>query len=439
MIAGTHSGAGKTTITCAILQALRNRNLDISSFKCGCDYIDPMFHQKIMGVRTCHLDAFFCEKEMLCHLLKTHAGRYNLIEGVMGFYDGLNTSSCAVAELTDTPVILVLDCKGMSHSLGAVMQGFLHYQKSNHIKGFIFNRLPEKLTSLAQQLCDELHTEYFGFFPTMKNSFQSRHLGLVTADEINHLQEQLIQLGEQAEKTIQIDKLLTLDAPVPAFQLPEIQPISGKSPVIAVSKDEAFCFLYPENIELLEKSGCQILYFSPLHDAHLPDADGLILCGGYPELYADDLAKNQSMKSEIVQKIRAGMPVIAECGGFLYLHQILEDKQNQRFAMANLFQETAFPTPRLQRFGYITMTAKKNNLLCRMGETLRAHEFHYWDSTNPGADFSAVKTDGRSWECVHADETSYLGFPHLYFYGNLRAADNFVRACQNYQKGNRNA
>ncbi|NLT10456.1 MAG: cobyrinate a,c-diamide synthase [Ruminococcus sp.] len=437
IISGTHSGCGKTTITCAILAALKKRGLDVTAFKCGPDYIDPMFHKKAIGVASNNLDSFFCDKNTILALLSQYGEKtdISIIEGVMGFYDGKCGSAYSVSEMTETPVIIVIDCKGMSESIGAVIKGFLSF-RSNNIAGFIFNRLPEKLIPLAEELCRELGTEYYGYFPKNDLSIESRHLGLVTADEISDIQTKIKKLGEFAEQYIHIDKLFSsCNTPLPEFKPLEINCFSD-APVIAVARDRAFCFIYQENIDLLEKMGCRIRYFSPLNEKTVPDADGLILSGGYPELYAAELSANRSMLDSIYNKIKDGIPTIAECGGFMYLHRALSCKDGAVYKMAGVIDGETFPADRLKRFGYITMTATQDSLLVSRGEKIKAHEFHYWDSSNCGNSFSAEKSDGRSWDCCHTSATLYAGFPHIYFYSDTSIAEKFVRKCIRYGEKN---
>ena len=437
LIAGTNSGCGKTTITCAILKALTERGLSVSSFKCGPDYLDTMMHHRIISGTASNLDSFFCNADTLCYLLDKSCD-IAVIEGVMGFYDGTEGSAYSISEITETPVILIIDCKGMSDSIGAVMQGFLNFKTPNQITGFIFNRLPEKLIPLAKKLCQELHTEYFGCFPKNSITLESRHLGLVTAEEIQNFDEKMHSLSEFAENYLCLEKMLSLpDVPVPAYQKPIISK-QNHSPVIAVAKDKAFCFLYHENLELLQESGCQIKFFSPLKDEKLPEqADGLILSGGYPELYAKQLSENISMRKEIALKIKSGMPYLAECGGFLYLHESLKNQEGISFPMVGIFSGEAYQTEKLQRFGYIRMTAEKTNLLCKKGEILKAHEFHYYESPDCGTGFTAYKKDGRNWKCCHISDNFYAGFPHLYFYANPEIAVRFAEKCAEYQSERR--
>lgn len=428
MIAGTSSGCGKTSVTCAVLAALSARGCNTAAFKCGPDYIDPMFHRSVLGIPSHNLDGFFCKEDTLRALLGRYSRSTTVIEGVMGFYDSGAGSAYSVSQVTDTPAVVVIGCTGMSDSIGAVMSGFLNYRKPNNIAGFIFNKLPAKLIPLAQKLCEELGTEYFGCLPKNEFVFESRHLGLVTAEETERLQEKLSGLGKLAEEYILIDKLLGLSAPVPLEKLAAPKISFSRRPVIAVARDKAFCFIYPESIELLEDMGCRIEWFSPLTDKAIPEADGLILCGGYPELHAAELSANTSMLESVREHILSGMPTIAECGGFMYLHDELSDGENS-YKMAGAISGKAFKTERLQRFGYITMTAENDGLLCGKGGSFRAHEFHYWESTNCGSGFTAEKTNGVRYGCCHNSDTLYAGFPHIYLYSDISMAERFVKKC----------
>ncbi len=442
IIAGTHSGCGKTTVTCAILAALKARGMNVEAFKCGPDYIDPMFHRKVIGVHSYNLDSFFCDDDTLKYLLHEHAKNTDIavIEGVMGFYDGADVrgSAYSLSQITDTPAVIVIDCRGMNDSIGAVMLGFLEYMNPNNIAGFIFNRLPERLEPLAKKLCDDFRTGYFGYLPKTDITIESRHLGLVTANEISDIKTKIHKLGELAEKHICLDDIFEIQTPLfPEFRVPELQESSSKKPVIAVSNDRAFCFIYDDNIELLKKLGCEIRYFSPLDDTKIPeDANGLYLCGGYPELHPERLSANTDMLADILGRISHGLPTIAECGGFMYLHDTFTDMNGNEFNGAGVIHGKAFRTDKLQRFGYVELSSDCDNLLCKAGEIFRAHEFHYFDSTDCGSDMFARKTDGRKWKCVHANHSIYAGFPHLYFYSDIRIAKRFVSACIVYKEKN---
>jgi len=431
MIAGTNSGCGKTTVTCAVLKVLSDRSIRPVSFKCGCDYIDPMFHREVIGIKSFNLDSFFCDDNTLKYLFSRNSTEdISVAEGVMGFYDGINgkASSYEISQKLNIPVIIVIDCKGMSTSIGAVMKGFLEYRKPNNIKGFIFNRLPETLTNYVKLLCRELDTEFLGYMPYCRNAvIESRHLGL-SADN-DKICEKIKILGDTAGRTVNISGLMRLSD---NMDFPEFNNISVSeicSLKIGVARDKAFSFIYSDNIDILQRLGCEIKYFSPLEDKELPDdISGIILSGGYPELYAEKLSQNKYMLESIKSMFDKKIPVMAECGGFMYLHEFIG-----KYKGVGIISGQAFETDRLQRFGYINMTANRDNILCKKNEVIPAHEFHYWDSSECGEDFKAVKiSNGKSWKCIHAGENYYMGFPHIYFYSNPNLAVNFVRKCIEY-------
>ncbi len=434
LIAGTHSGCGKTTITCALLKALKNRGLNPAAFKCGPDYIDPMFHRRAIGVPSYNLDPFFYTEEQLNRQIMAHAGSVSLLEGAMGYYDGVGAeglySAYDVAMQTQTPVVLVVDAKGMYASAGAVLKGFLTYKTDNGIQGVIFNNASPLLYDGLCSIAEKIGVKPLGFLPREKKaSIESRHLGLITAGEIADMEEKLELLGELAERYIDIDGLIALAASAPALEAaaPDIRPLGSVR--IAVARDEAFCFLYEENLELLTALGCELVFFSPLSDTGLPNGiGGLYLCGGYPELHLEALSGNVAMLEAIRTAVLNGIPTIAECGSFLYLHDTLDG-----VSMAGVIHADAYRTEKLKRFGYITLHAKKDNLLCAAGESIRSHEFHYYESTSCGADFIAEKPlSERNWPCVHTTQTMYAGFPHLYLNANSVFAENFVRKAIKY-------
>lgn len=442
MIGGISSGCGKTTVVCGILQALVNREIKTDAYKCGPDYIDPMFHSRITGIPVHNLDRWLCGRDTLRYLLSCSESEISVIEGVMGFYDGAGdeASSCAVSVDCDIPAVIVIDCKGMSMSVGAIMKGFLEFRRNN-IAGFIFNRLAPSLAEQTKKLCKELGTEYLGCFPYCPECvIESRHLGLVTASEIEGLKEKMQKLSEKAEKYIDIDRLcdIAASAGAPDFEPPRIRESFAVGARIAVSHDEAFCFEYAENRELLEKMGCELISFSPIMDKKLPDnINGLWLCGGYPELYTERLSENREMLASVREAVIGGMPVIAECGGFMYLCRSIKAKDGREYEMAGVFDGCCSPSEKLCRFGYTELVAAKDNLICKKGETIRSHEFHYWDCTDIGEDFTGRKRNGQESPCVHADENIYAGFPHLYFYSHISAAERFASRCMEFGKNNR--
>lgn len=451
MIAAPASGSGKTTITCGIMAALQQRGFRVAACKCGPDYIDPMFHREVLGIPSENLDLFFCQSEVLKTLYLRHAGAADITvtEGVMGYYDGLSlesetASSYDVAKTLSIPVILVVPCKGMALSVVPAILGMLEFRKDSQIRGILLNRISGMLyPRMKQMIKEELEKRgYFvpviGYVPEEELfHLESRHLGLVLPEEIKDLRERLFKTGERLSETIDVDSLLKIadSASKHEESAPGLKTKPGQDNGkvrIAVARDEAFCFYYQDNMELLRQFGCELLPFSPLHDTSLPEnIQGLLLGGGYPELYAKQLSENQAMCESVRNGIRQGLPCIAECGGFLYLHDTLEGKDGISYPMAGVIEGNAFQTERLGRFGYIHLQPQKAGVYLPEGEELRGHEFHYWDSTANGQDCLAVKPGGkRSWKCIHMEGTLFAGFPHIHFYSNLKFAERFVSVCR---------
>lgn len=450
LLAAPASGSGKTLITCGILQVLKNRGLRPASFKCGPDYIDPMFHTKVLGISSGNLDTFFTEPEICRALFAKEAKKadFSIIEGVMGYYDGLGgisekASAYEVAKTLQTPTVLIVDTKGMSLSIVALVKGFLEYQPDSRICGVILNRMSAGLyPRIKEQLESQLPIKALGYVPEVKDCvLESRHLGLITPDEIENLQERLDGFAKILEKTLDISALLKLGEktePIEA-ELPEFPKLSEKVR-IGVAKDEAFCFHYRDNLELLQRLGAELVYFSPLRDEKLPKGlDGLIFYGGYPELYAEELSRNDKMRAAVAGALCQGMPYLAECGGFLYLHESLEDLEGSRYPMVGFLEGHGYRTKKLGRFGYINLNAEKDTVFGKEGTQCKGHEFHYYDSTNNGEDFRAEKPmSTRGWKCIHGTENGIAGFPHFYYYSNPRIALNFLKKCEKMKKGRKN-
>lgn len=471
MIAAMHSGAGKTVTTCALLSALKQRGARVQAFKCGPDYIDPMFHERVLGVPSRNLDLFLQGGEGVRKTLSRADADIAVIEGAMGYYDGLNNTTEAsawdLARLTGMPVVLAVSPKGSGLTLAAQVKGLLDFRTQSGIAALILANTPERrAASFAPVLERETGLPVLGFLPPMEEArFESRHLGLMTAGEIADLAARLEKLGQAAERYIDLDRLLTFAKAFPmrerrpgahtgADEVSALPPApcrteavsaissapSGQLPSqgkarcrIAAARDEAFCFLYADNLDALREAGAELVIFSPLHDLELPKADGLYLPGGYPELYAEMLSKNTAMRQSIAAAVKSGLPTVAECGGFLYLGQSLEDTEGRSYPMCGVLPGSGFKTGRLQRFGYQTLTAPADSLLFRAGEKIPAHEFHYWDCTENGADLQSEKPDGRSWACGFVSKSLYTAFPHLHFGGAIPLAKRFVKACEQWK------
>jgi cobyrinic acid a,c-diamide synthase len=449
MIAGGSSDCGKTTITCALLTELVRRGLKTTSFKCGPDYIDPIFHSKVIGTKSRNLDLYLADKKTVRRLLAQNVIGCDIavIEGVMGYYDGIagksiQASSYHLAQATDTPVVLVADCKGMSVSVASFIKGFLEFRKPSKIHGVILNRVSSGIYPELKQLIEtETGIRVYGYLPIVDQGIlHSRHLGLVATGKMRNLRQKLHALAREFNKTVDIDALIELadQASLIEYHAQKI-PKLDQMVKVAIAQDKAFYFYYQDSLDILEQMGIMLTPFSPLNDTVLPDdIAGIIIGGGYPELYAKQLSGNAGILAEIRNKIENGMPCIAECGGFMYLHESMQDDNGTPYPMVGIIKGQCVKTNKLARFGYAEITAKKDGLLHKDGQATRVHEFHYWDSDTPGNDYTAQKPlQNRVWNCVYVTDTMYAGFPHLYFAKDHEAAWRFVQACAAYAEKKR--
>ena len=447
MIAAPQSGSGKTLITCALLQALKEKNYYLESFKCGPDYIDPMFHKTVLGISSRNLDPFFTEDSITRMLLAKGQDSRDLavIEGVMGLYDGLGgireeASSYALAKATNTPIILTVNARGMGRSLLALLSGFLQYDTAHLIKGVILNQTPSSFASvLSKEIEETFHIPIVASFPVRDDvRIESRHLGLVMPYELEDIQSRLKIASQVLCENANIEQILEIAKSAPKLEYDvkrDIkQKLTEKTIRIGVARDEAFCFYYEDNLDLLKSLGAKLIFFSPLHDDTLPkDLDGILFGGGYPELYLKELEENESMRNSVKSAIENKMPSLAECGGFMYLHDTIFDSEKKPYKMAGVIHACCMKKERLVRFGYLTLNSKTDSFL-QKGETIRGHEFHYYDSEDNGECAIAKKPVGtRSWECVHAGSDHWWGFAHLSYYSNPKFAEKFAEACRSYK------
>ena len=443
LLAAPRSGSGKTTMTCALLMALKRRGCAPCAFKSGPDYIDPMFHRAVLGVESRNLDLFFSAPETVRTLYAKGAAGHGaaVCEGAMGFYDGLGgvsdrASAWHLADTLDLPVLLVVEPKGQSLTLAAELKGLNSFRTPSHIAGILLNNCTARMHALlAPMLEKETGLPVLGFLPKLPEAvIGSRHLGLYTAAEVENLQQKLALLADAAEEHIDWPRLLAL-----CEKEPPALPVQPETPLarvrIAVAQDEAFCFTYAETLEAFRDAGAEVVFFSPLRDTALPEnIGGLYLPGGYPELHARELSGNTSLLREIKQKIESGLPTAAECGGFLYLGQSLTDAEGQSWPMAGVLPGEAKDAGRLVRFGYATLSADSDSLLFRAGESVPIHEFHHWDSTANGTALAAKKpVGGAAWRCGFVNEHFYAGFPHLYWAGTP-LPQRFAAAAENYRR-----
>jgi len=452
VVAGTQSGVGKTTITLGLLAALVRRGLRVSACKIGPDFIDPGHHTHITGKRSRNLDSWMLSEEVNRAIFARQALKSDLVvvEGVMGLFDGVGPaggpgSTAQMAKWLSLPVLLVINARGLAQSAAAIVQGFSQFDAGVNIKWVVFNgigsanHLQILKDSIAHLPCI---TCLGGIKKDEKLSLPHRHLGLVTAEDTALTPSQIQKLAELMEGSLNIDLLLQdlkADLDITGLQRREILWSSGpnRAVPIGVARDKAFCFYYQENLELLERAGAELVFFSPLQDTRLPEGVlGLYLGGGYPELYAAELEANVSMRRGILQAFEAGMPIYAECGGFMYLCRHIQTHTGNH-EMVGVFP---FDTHLLNRFaalGYREVCLKAQCILGKAQERIRGHEFHYsvlkphegpngvtqvYDVLN-----GRMQSLGLEGFYIKNALGSYV---HLHFASNPQVAEAFVHACE---------
>ncbi|MCR5619941.1 MAG: cobyrinate a,c-diamide synthase [Lachnospiraceae bacterium] len=452
MIAGMTSGSGKTTLTCAFLRCLQKKGLDLKSYKCGPDYIDPMFHKKAFGIESRNLDIFFMGEERLRASIAKARDSYAVIEGVMGIYDGNDVSSVAgscyeIASVTSTPIVLVVNAGKVGRTIISMIRGVIGDDEGKLIKGIILNNITGKFYGmLAPELEKALSVsrpdvKLLGFFPKTKGiDFESRHLGLKLPDESAETEKKIETASEVFEENADIDAMIGImrsadELIIPKASVADAAPDDGLT--LAVAYDDAFCFYYRDNLDMFEERGVKIKYFSPLYDSAVPeDADGLLLGGGYPELYLEKLSQNRSMLSSIKALIDRRIPSLAECGGFMYLGRSIEDDKGNVYETVGAYEGKCRFSGKLVRFGYMQIIEAPEDLLCGSMKGLKGHEFHYYDSDMNGEACIAGKPfRDITWKCIVSDKNGIWGFPHFYYGSDPAFVDSFVRKMKEVKDG----
>lgn len=424
LIAAPSSGSGKTTVTMGIIRALKNKGCKVSCFKTGPDYIDTAFLQASCGSRAGNLDMHLQGEEGMKKALSLDTGDICIIEGAMGYFDGIyNTfenSSYDISRSLGINSILIYTPKGEMFTAVPKIKGMAEFQDSN-IKGVIFNRVTKHYYQLLKEAVEKYtDLKVLGFIPAMEDvELKSRHLGLVQSVEVEDIESRIEKVAKAVAEYVDMEalKALTIEIePVP-FEEPKKRKIKA-----AVAMDKAFSFYYRENLYMLEKS-CDVVYFSPLNDKVLPDCDFLYLGGGYPEVFNHELSKNTSMTASIKSFAEAGGCIYAECGGFMYLLDTIEDAR-----MAGVLKGSSCLTKSLQRFGYIDIELKEDCMLGAAGDKLTAHEFHKSTSiVDAQPVYKIKKTMGNNtWECGYRYKNVFAAYPHISFLGNMKAFESLL-------------
>ncbi|MBE9196461.1 hydrogenobyrinic acid a,c-diamide synthase (glutamine-hydrolyzing) [Synechocystis sp. LEGE 06083] len=452
IIAGERSGAGKTTITLAMLAYLAQQKLAVQSFKVGPDYIDPMFHSQITGRPCRNLDPFLTSESYVkdCFLYHSQATPYGLIEGVMGLFDGVPyqgmgdyASTAHIARLLKLPVIFVVDCQRLSGSVAAIIQGYRHWQPEITLAGIILNRVAgDRHLELLKIALAPLDIPILGvFFRQQHLTLPDRHLGLVPCGELPQIQQYFDQLAHLAAQQLDWAKLLPLlatptnvNAPPSLFHIPVRLPQAR----LAIAQDQAFNFYYADNLDLLNHCGFELIPFSPLEDNKLPPAiDGIYLGGGFPELFAEPLSRNQSLKNQFKQLINQGLPVYGECGGLMYLSQAITDFTGQTFPMLDILPTAVTMGGKLS-LGYRQAQVVNSHSWLWPTEPLRGHEFHRSQMTKlPGQalyrqrGLLAIDQGTMDGWCLGPVQASYL---HLHWGSQISSVEKFLATCLAFQK-----
>jgi len=450
VIAGTHSGSGKTTVALGIMAALVKRGWRVQPFKVGPDFIDPGHHRRITGRDSHNLDGWMMDRPENRDIF----GRYcrdadvAVVEGVMGLFDGFSGrdesgSTAQMAKWLDLPVILVIDARSMARSAAAIALGFYTFDAQLPLKGIIFNRVGSE--AHANMLADAINAipglPVFGCLPRNEGlGIPSRHLGLVTEDDFRPDDGYEDILARWIEDNLDLNRLLESLPKVPVRSEGFPQSDRKRSPDvrIGIARDEAFSFYYHENLRLLREAGADLVPFSPLRARHLPHGiKGLILGGGYPELHCETLSKNRGLLGEISAFGLSGRPVYAECGGFMFLMKEIRDLEGRSFPMAGIFPMRAQMARGLKALGYREIITRQEGILGPAGTRARGHEFHY----------SMIEETETDVECIYAvrgrkgDSAVNEGFVknrvlgsyvHLHWGSNPKAAPNFVEYCRRY-------
>ena len=443
VIAATQSGSGKTTITVGIIAALRRRGLVVQSYKVGPDYIDPGYHSLASGRLTHNLDSWLVPKDKLDEILirTSQDADLAIIEGVMGLYDGgkNGTSSTAeIAKLLKAPVVLVIDARSMGASAAAIALGFREYDKDINLAGAILNRLgSDNHRVMIEEALDQINIKCLGAIRRDSNlTTPERHLGLLPTSE-NNSTEIIDNIEKSVASQVNINELINIANATPKLQLtgtPQLLiPNSSFLIKIAVAKDEAFNFYYPESLNILEQLGAEIVPFSPLHDESIPKVDGLIIGGGFPEMFAAQLGANVTMRESIKEAVNKGLPTIAECGGYMYLMNELIDFDGVAHKMIGIINNSAQMNSKLQMVGYVKAELLNDCILGKAGDIFHAHEFHFSNEIDNNFRIAFQCTKMRNNEKYFAGFVSdnlVASYLHIHFGGCVEAAKIFINNCK---------
>lgn len=454
VIAGASSGSGKTTLTLGLMAWLRRQGYAVAPFKVGPDFIDPGHHTRITGIPSRNLDGWMLSRTYNMDIFRRFSRQADIavVEGVMGMYDGYDGKSEAgstaqMAKWLDLPVVLVVNAKSMARSAAALVKGFVEFDPDVRFAGVVFNNLGSSrhLAFLREAAEQYLSVPVLGGIQRDGQiAIPERHLGLVTGDEHRLSDAAMARLADLIETGLDTDRLVKDIPSRPAHTgtPPEAPSTAAGVPVrIGVARDAAFCFYYPDNLDLLAANGAEPVFFSPITDRDLPEhIHGLYFGGGYPEVFAGRLSENRTMREAVLQASRAGMPIYGECGGFMYLCDRFISANDTALPMAGCLPMTTRMLGRLKSLGYREVKLRQDTILGRAGLTVRGHEFHYSEIAGPvpaGVDRMytiAARTSGKETPEGYCMNNTLGTYVHLHFGSNPDVCRCFVNACRLYKE-----
>lgn len=445
LISAPSSSSGKTLLTLGLIRASLKEGYRVQAFKAGPDYIDPSFHRSALGVPSYNLDLFLMGQAYCQDLLarKSAQADISIIEGAMGYYDGISTGSTAspwdLARATGTPAILVLDPQGMGASLGALVRGFLSHQDPSHIGGFILNRVRPMMASYYKKIIEGVTpVPVLGYLPDMGDmKIESRHLGLVSPEEVQDLEAKLNRLADQVIKSIDLKAIYSLASQAQALEVKKEEVQTNPPLRLGLAQDQALFFYYKDSLEALEARGVDLVPFSILESESLPkDLDGLYLGGGYPENFAEEISANRPLLDEIRTRVQDGLPLLAEGGGYMVLQEGFLANEERFHKWAGLFPGQVSLTNRLQNFGYASLETRKESPLGPSGTKVRGHEFHYskLDNEGEGDIISTKPLSTRSWQGGRLEKNIFASYAHLHLASAPQALEAFVSKMREYKE-----
>ncbi|MTI68924.1 MAG: cobyrinate a,c-diamide synthase [Firmicutes bacterium] len=450
MVAGEASNVGKTTISLGIMAALAKRKLKVQPFKVGPDYIDPSFHRFVSNNISFNLDSWLLSENTIKYLFRRNAKDKDIsvIEGVMGLYDGFgvdkdNGSSAHMSKILKTPVILVIDAKAMASSVAAKVLGYKLYDKEVNIRGIILNKVSSKghYDLLKEVIEKDVKIPCVGYLPFNKEeTLNSRHLGLVPAEEVDNLKLKVNSLVKKIEKYIDLEKIIKISKSkekIGKINNPIKLKGYGDGLKIAVAKDEAFSFYYEDNLKLLNEIGVKLKTFSPLKDESLPkDIDGLYIGGGFPEVFSKELEKNKKFRGNLKKRLDDGLPAYAECGGLMYLTKGIKKLDGTFYKTVGYFDTISLMTKALQRFGYVDVKVPNWEI------KIKAHEFHHSklkENNKLNYIYTVYKKRNgkinKEWKCGLSKKNVLAAYPHIHFYSNPVYLKKLIDKCREYKLG----